>query len=93
MAAAGYATSTIHHTGSTSTRRACTRSVSAVQSRIRRPTCCSPRPDRPRKSFTVEQLERLLIDAIPQDARPAVRLTGLMCGLRPGELAGYGGRS
>jgi integrase len=41
-----------------------------------------------RKSFTIEQAERLLVDAIPADSRPAMWLTGLMCGLRPGELAG-----
>src|SRR3546814_15004967 len=27
-------------------------------------------------------------DLIPSDPRPAMWLTGLMCGLRPGELAG-----
>jgi integrase len=41
-----------------------------------------------RKSFTIDQAQRLLVDAIPADARPAMWLTGLMCGLRPGELAG-----
>ena len=41
-----------------------------------------------RKSFTIEQAQRLLVDAIPADARPAMWLTGLMCGLRPGEMAG-----
>ena len=41
-----------------------------------------------RKSFTVEQSERLMMEAIPADPRPAMWLTGLMCGLRPGELAG-----
>ena len=43
---------------------------------------------RQRKSFTLEQAQRLMTDAIPADARPAMWLTGLMCGLRPGELAG-----
>lgn len=46
------------------------------------------RPSKPRKSFTIEQAQRLLVDAIPSDSRPAMWLTGLMCGLRPGELAG-----
>ena len=46
------------------------------------------RPGRTRKAFTIEQAERLLVDAIPADPRPAMWLTGLMCGLRPGELAG-----
>jgi integrase len=46
------------------------------------------RESKPRKSFTIDQAQRLLVDAIPTDARPAMWLTGLMCGLRPGELAG-----
>ncbi len=46
------------------------------------------RPSKPRKSFTIEQAQRLLAEAIPADSRPAMWLTGLMCGLRPGELAG-----
>ncbi|MBW3548977.1 MAG: site-specific integrase, partial [Actinobacteria bacterium] len=46
------------------------------------------RPSKPRKSFTIEQAQRLLVEAIPADSRPAMWLTGLMCGLRPGELAG-----
>jgi integrase len=46
------------------------------------------RPSKQRKSFTLEQAEILLTEAIPGDPRPAMWLTGLMCGLRPGELAG-----
>lgn len=46
------------------------------------------RPGKTRKAFTIEQAERLLVEAIPADPRPAMWLTGLMCGLRPGELAG-----
>ncbi len=46
------------------------------------------RPSKARKSFTIEQAQRLLVDAIPADARPAMWITGLMCGLRPGEIAG-----
>ncbi len=46
------------------------------------------KPSKKRKSFTLEQAERLLTDAIPADTRPAMWLTALMCGLRPGELVG-----
>jgi integrase len=46
------------------------------------------RPSKPRKSFTIDQVQRLVVEAIPADSRPAMWLTGLMCGLRPGELAG-----
>jgi uncharacterized protein (DUF1778 family) len=45
------------------------------------------RPAKARKSLTIKQAEALLV-AIPDSSRPAMRLTGLMCGLRPGELAG-----
>ena len=46
------------------------------------------RPARKRKSFTIEQVEALLRVAIPADRRPALWITGLMCGPRPGELVG-----
>jgi integrase len=46
------------------------------------------KPSTPRKSFTIDQVQLLLTEAIPADPRPAMWLTGLMCGLRPGELAG-----
>ncbi len=46
------------------------------------------RPSKERKSFTLDQAQALLTEAIPADPRPAMWLTGLMCGLRPGELAG-----
>ena len=46
------------------------------------------RVSKARKSFTIEQAQRLLVDAIPADCRPAMWLTGLMCRLRPGEIAG-----
>ena len=46
------------------------------------------KPSKPRKSFTLEQAEKLLTEAIPADPRPAMWLTALMSGLRPGELAG-----
>jgi integrase len=46
------------------------------------------RPSESRKSLTLEQAEKLITKGIPEDPRPAMWLTGLMCGLRPGELAG-----
>lgn len=46
------------------------------------------RPSKERKSLSLEQAQRLMVDAIPADPRPAMWLTGLMCGLRPGELSG-----
>ena len=46
------------------------------------------KPSKARKSFTIDQAQALLTEAIPVDSRPAMWLTGLMCGLRPGELAG-----
>ena len=46
------------------------------------------RPSKERKSLTLEQAQMLITRAIPADPRPAMWLTGLMCGLRPGELAG-----
>ncbi len=46
------------------------------------------KPSKPRKSFTIEQAQQLLTEAIPADTRPAMWLTALMCGLRPGELVG-----
>jgi len=46
------------------------------------------RPPKQRKSFTVDQVQVLLIVAVPADTRPALWITGLMCGLRPGELSG-----
>ena len=90
MAAAGYATSTIHHTW-LYLNQAC---LHALRQRRTKQNPAADvllpeaRPPKTRKSFTIEQLERLLVDTIPQDARPAMWLTGLMCGLRPGELAG-----
>ncbi|HUQ62234.1 MAG TPA: hypothetical protein VM121_00585, partial [Acidimicrobiales bacterium] len=46
------------------------------------------RPGKTRKSLSVEQMKRLVLETIPADPRAAMWLTGLMCGLRPGELAG-----
>lgn len=46
------------------------------------------KPAKERKSLTIDQAARLLAEAIPADPNPAMWLTGLMCGLRPGELVG-----
>jgi integrase len=90
MVAKGYATSTIDRNWNYlnqalqhgfRTRRIKTNPAAAVLLPERRPS-------KARNSFTIEQAERLLRVAIPEDPRPAMWLTGLMCGLRPGELAG-----
>jgi integrase len=90
MADNGYATSTIDHAWSylnqacqfaLRRRRIKTNPVADVLL----PTA---RPSRRRKSLTIEQVQTLLTVAIPKDPRPALWLTGLMCGLRPGELTG-----
>lgn len=90
MASRGYATSTIDRTWHY-LNQAC--QYALRQRRIKTNPASdvllpAARPPKARKSFTVAQLERLLVEAIPADARPAMWLTGLMCGLRPGELAG-----
>lgn len=46
------------------------------------------RPSKPRKTLSIDQAQMLMTEAIPADRRPAMWMTGLMCGLRPGELAG-----
>ncbi len=46
------------------------------------------RPAKPRKSLTIVQAQALLTRGIPASSTPAMWITGLMCGLRPGELAG-----
>lgn len=46
------------------------------------------RPSKPRRSLSLDEVQVLITEAIPADPRPAMWLTGLMCGLRPGELAG-----
>ena len=90
MADAGYATSTIDRTWGY-LNQAC---VWAVRQRRVKANPAGAvmlperRPPRQRRSLTIEQVERLLVDAIPADPNPAMWLTGLMCGLRPGELAG-----
>jgi integrase len=90
MADAGYATSTIHHAWlylnqacQFGVRRGMTTTNPAAD--VLLPEVKTPKE---RKSFTIEQARRLLFEVIPQDTRPAMWMTGLMCGLRPGELTG-----
>ncbi len=90
MAERGYATSTIDRTWHY-LNQACQHGLR--QRRIKTNPAAdvllpAARPRKERKSFTIEQVQRLVVDAIPADRRPAMWLTGLMCGLRPGELAG-----
>jgi integrase len=90
MAARGYATATIDRTWHY-LNQAC--QYALRQRRVKTNPAADvllpvARPAKPRKSFTIDQVERLMVEAIPADARPAMWLTGLMCGLRPGELAG-----
>ena len=90
MAMRGYATSTIDRNWNY-LNQACQHALR--ERRIRSNPAAgvllpAVRPTKPRKSFTIEEARRLLVDAIPADSRPAMWLTGLMCGLRPGELAG-----
>jgi integrase len=90
MAAKGYATSTIDRTWNY-LNQACQHALR--QRRIKSNPAAqvllpARRPSKQRKTFTIEQTQALLVDAIPADSRPAMWLTGLMCGLRPGELAG-----
>jgi integrase len=90
MAEHGYATSTIDRTWH-NLNQACQHALR--QRRIKTNSAAdvllpAARPAKARKSFTIDQVQRLVVDAIPADRRPAMWLTGLMCGLRPGELAG-----
>jgi integrase len=90
MADAGYATSTIDHAWQY-LNQACQYALRRRKIKtnpvadVLLPTA---RPSRQRKSLTIEQVQALLTVAIPKDPRPALWLTGLMCGLRPGELTG-----
>lgn len=90
MGEAGYATSTVDHTWDY-LNQACRHALR--QQRIRRNPVQDvllpeARPAKERKTLTIEQARRILFGAIPDDRNPAMWLTGLMCGLRPGELAG-----
>jgi integrase len=90
MAAKGYATSTIDRTWGY-LNQAC---EYGLRTRLIKTNPAADvmlpavRPPKKRKSFTIDEAQRLLTDGIPSDPRPAMWLTGLMCGLRPGELAG-----
>ncbi len=90
MAKKGYATSTVDRTWHY-LNQACQHALRHRRINVNPAAAVllpAARPAKPRKSFTIEQAQRLLVDAIPRDTRPAMWLTGLMCGLRPGELAG-----
>jgi integrase len=90
MADAGYATSTIGHTW-TYLNQACLDALRLGTIRTNPATDVllpEARPARTRKSFTIDEVVTLLRVAIPNDRRPALWVTGLMCGLRPGELVG-----
>lgn len=90
MAGGGYATSTIDRTW-LYLNQACQLAVRQGRTKTNPAADVLLPPSRPakvRKSLTIDQARRLLVDAIPTDAQPAMWLTGLMCGLRPGELAG-----
>lgn len=90
MAEAGYATSTIDRTWGY-LNQACQYAlrrrrikVNPVQDVL----LPEARPAKQRKALTIEQVSRIMFEAIPNDPHPAMWLTGLMCGFRPGELAG-----
>jgi integrase len=90
MAEGGYATSTIDHAWDY-LNQACHHALR--RQRIKRnpvedALLPEARPAKQRKSLTIEQARRILFESIPADPHPAMWLTGLMCGLRPGELAG-----
>jgi integrase len=90
MADAGYATSTIDHTW-TYLNQACLFALRCGTIRTNPAADVllpEARPARTRKSFTIDEVVTLLRVAIPRDRRPALWVTGLMCGLRPGELVG-----
>jgi integrase len=90
MGDAGYATSTIDHTWDY-LNQACRHAVRRQRARTNPAGDAllpEARPPKERKALTIYQARRILVEAIPQDRNPAMWLTGLMCGLRPGELAG-----
>jgi integrase len=90
MARQAYASSTIDRTWGY-LNQACESAVREGRikaSPVRQVMLPEPRPAKQRRSLTIEQVERLVREAIPNDPNPAMWLTGLMCGLRPGELAG-----
>jgi integrase len=90
MSDAGLATSTVDHTWDY-LNQACRHALRRQRIRtnpVQDALLPEARPPKDRKALTVEQAGRILFDAIPEDRNPAMWLTGLMCGLRPGELAG-----
>ena len=90
MAAADYATSTIDRTWGY-LNQACQFGLRQRMIKTNPAADCllpAAKPAKARKSLTVEQAEALLTDAIPDDRQPALWITALMCGLRPGEITG-----
>ncbi|MGH9106479.1 MAG: site-specific integrase [Acidimicrobiales bacterium] len=90
MAVAGLATSTVDHTWDY-LNQACRYALRLHRIRanpVQDALLPAARPPKERKALTIEQARQVLFDAIPEDRNPAMWLTGLMCGLRPGELAG-----
>jgi integrase len=90
MADAGYATSTIDRTWGY-LNQACQYALRRRRIKlnpVQDVLLPQARPSKPRKSLTIDQVGRIVLEAIPNDPHPAMWLTGLMCGLRPGELAG-----
>lgn len=90
MAEAGYATSTIDHTWDYVNQAAhyALRRRRIKTNPVQDVLLPEARPPKQRKTLTIEQVRSIVFDAIPDDPNPAMWLTGLMCGLRPGELAG-----
>jgi integrase len=90
MARRDYATSTIDRTWNY-LNQACQHALRARQIKTNPAADVllpARRPSKQRKSLTLDQAQSLITHGIPADPRPAMWLTGLMCGLRPGELAG-----
>lgn len=90
MAKGGYATSTIDRTWGY-LNQACEHALRErriATNPVKEVLLPQVRAPKQRKSLSVEQVKQILFIAIPKDLRPAMWLTGLMCGLRPGELAG-----
>lgn len=86
----GLATSTIEHTWSY-LNQACQHGLrlgTITTNPVNDVLLPAAKPSKQRRSLTVAQLEPMLEEAIPADPRPALWVTGLMCGLRPGELSG-----
>ncbi|HET8930210.1 MAG TPA: hypothetical protein VFN21_06085 [Acidimicrobiales bacterium] len=89
MADRGRATSTVTHAWNY-LNQACQHALRArTIARNVAPDVLLPKvaPSKKRKSLTREQAEKMVFEVIPESTRPAMWLTGLMSGLRPGELA------